>query len=120
MTGINTVTLQLAGRPSKLTVLRIIIPQRRYEINHLLFIVFASSIAGSHDAIPVFRLEGSAYLTPFSGGPNSNISSTIRWIRSPEPCNSDINNYTASKSLGGGSLVAGDTLLLTSDMRLLL
>ena len=60
------------------------------------------------------------YLTPISGGSNAGISCTARWIRSPEPCGSDINNYTASNSLGGGSYVAGDTLLLTSDMRLLL
>ncbi len=69
-----------------------------------------------HDTIPILDPEGSVYLTPICGGSNPVISYTARWIHSPEQCDSDINNYTTSSSLGAGSSVAGDTLLLTSDV----
>ena len=61
--------------------------------------------------------ESSAYLTPISGGSDPVIPCITR---SPEPCDSDIDNYTTSNSLGGGSYVAGDTLLPPFDRRLLL
>ena len=72
------------------------------------------------DAISISGREGSAYLTPICGGSNPVTSYTVCWIHSLESCDSDINNYTTSNSLRGGSDVAIDTLLLTSDRRLLL
>ena len=78
-------------------------------------------MADSRHAIPEFlHREGPVYLIPSPGSSNASNSCTVRWTRSPEPCGSDINDYTASNSLGVGSNVVGDTLLLVSNMRLLL